>query len=83
MPYERSQALENRLQQLLALLRAEKPSAQALVRELKISQPTLSRCLTALRTRGYIIRAVKDKGGWSYRLASNDAPSPSRSARSS
>ena len=70
MPYERSQALEKRLQDLLGLLRNGRYSAQTLARELAVSQPTIARCLTALRKRGYGIRAVKDESGWSYRLAS-------------
>lgn len=71
MPYERSRALEKRLQDLLGLLRNGRYSAPTLARELKVSQPTISRCLTALRKRGHAIRAVKDGIGWSYRLASD------------
>lgn len=72
MPYERSQALEKRLQDLLGLLRHGRYSAPTLARELDVSQPTIARCLTALRQRGYAIRAAKDQDGWAYRLAASD-----------
>lgn len=76
MPYERSQALEKRLQDLLGLLRFGRHSSQTLARALAVSQPTISRCLAALRKRGYVIRAVKDEAGWSYRMGpgSNSTP---------
>ena len=70
MPYERSQALENRLRDLLVLLRESRSTAPKLASELDVSQPTIARCIAALRKRGYTIRAVKDREGWSYRLSS-------------
>jgi biotin operon repressor len=69
MPYERSQALENRLQEILGLLRNGRHSSPTLAEAVKTSQPTISRCLAALRKRGYQIRAVKDERGWSYQLS--------------
>ena len=75
MPYERSQALEKRLQELLGLLRNGRHSAPTLADALDISQPTVSRCLAALRKRGYTIRAVKDEQGWCYRLAADGSGS--------
>jgi biotin operon repressor len=69
MSFEQSQRLETRLRKLLDLLRRGSPSAETLVRELGVSQPTLCRCLSALRSRGHRIRAVKEEGGWSYRLS--------------
>jgi biotin operon repressor len=80
MPYERSQALEKRLQQLLGLLRRGRQSAESLAAALEISQPTVSRCLAALRKRGHSIKAVKDERGWAYRLGSSDGGS-SRNAK--
>ena len=71
MPYERSQALEQRLQELLGLIRGGQYSASSLATALAVSQPTVSRCLAALRKRGHKIRAVKDGHGWSFRLASD------------
>lgn len=77
MPYERSQALEKRLQDLLSLLRGGRHSAPTLANKLEISQPTVARCVAALRKRGYTIRAVKDGQGWSYRMSS-DGPARSK-----
>ena len=71
MPYERSQALEKRLQDILGLLRGDRHSAPTLANKLEISQPTVARCVAALRKRGHAIRAVKDCQGWSYRLTSD------------
>jgi biotin operon repressor len=73
MLYRRSQAIEKRLHNLLELVRRGRHSTPTLARALDISQPTVSRCLTALRERGYSIRAVKDKGGWWYELAAEPA----------
>jgi Mn-dependent DtxR family transcriptional regulator len=72
MPYERSQALEKRLQDLVGMLRKGRHSAHTLAGELDVSPPTVARCVAALRKRGYMIRAVKDRDGWSYRLSSED-----------
>ena len=69
MVYKRSQAIEKRLHDILDLILRGRHSTPTLARALDISQPTVSRCLTALRQRGYSIRAVKDEIGWSYELA--------------
>lgn len=74
MPYERSQALEKRLQDLLSLLREGGHSAPTLARKLDISQPTVARCLAALRKRGYMIRALKNRQGWAYHLSADGLP---------
>ena len=70
MSYERSQALEKRLQDLVGLLREGRQSAPMLASELEVSQPTVARCVAALRKRGHVITAMKDREGWSYCLAS-------------
>jgi len=80
MPYERSQELEQRLQRLVGLLRTGRHSTPTLAEELSVSEPTVSRCLTALRKRGYGIKALKDESGWSYRLSSEPSPSASAGA---
>lgn len=67
--YRRSEQIENRLQALIRLIRVGKYSTPMLATALKVSTPTISRCLTALRERGYAIRAVNDGGNWSYELA--------------
>jgi len=68
MVYTRSQAIEKRLRDILDLVRRGRQSTPTLAQALGISQPTVSRCLTALRQRGYSITAVKDEIGWSYEL---------------
>lgn len=68
MLYQRSRDIERRLRDLLGLIRTGRHSTPTLSQALRISQPTVSRCLTALRERGYSIRAVKDAEGWSYEL---------------
>ena len=79
MPYERSQALEQRLQDVLGLLRAGGYSTPTLAEHLGVSQPTVARCLTALRKRGYLIKAIKDQRGWSYRMSKEQMLSDTRS----
>ena len=73
MVYTRSQAIEKRLLDVLDLVRGGRQSTPTLARTLDISQPTVSRCLAALRQRGYSIRAVKDEIGWSYALEAEPA----------
>ena len=67
--YRRSEQIESRLQSLVRLIREGKYSTPKLATALKVSEPTISRSLTALRERGYSIRAVNDGGRWSYELA--------------
>lgn len=67
--YQRSQRIENRLRALARLVRKGQYSTPSLATVLGDSEPTISRSLTALRGRGYSIRAVNDGGKWSYELA--------------
>lgn len=66
--YRRSQEIEKRLSSLVELIRTGKYCTPALAAELGISPPTVSRCLSALRQRGYVIRAVKEDEGWAYEI---------------
>lgn len=75
MVYRRSEQIENRLQTVLRLIRDGKYSTPQLASTLKISAPTVSRCLTALRERGYAIRAVNDGGRWAYELCGEPSKS--------
>lgn len=68
--YQRSEEIENRLQELVRLIREGRYSTPKLAVALSVSQPTISRSLTALRERGYLIRAVNERGHWAYELAS-------------
>ncbi len=75
MPYQKSLDIEQRLQAVLQLIGTGRYSTPALARTIGVSIPTISRCVQALRQRGYTIRAVKDATGWKYVVGSRpDAP---------
>ena len=77
MPFERSLEIERRLDTVLRLIRTggilDCPCWPG---EVGVSIPTISRCVTALRMRGYPIRAEKHEDGWHYVLAGKTAGSP-------
>jgi biotin operon repressor len=73
MPFERSLEIERRLDDVLRLIRTGRFSTPKLAKELGISIPTISRCVTALRVRGHDIRAEKQRGRWRYVLADKRA----------
>jgi biotin operon repressor len=68
MLYDRSLEIEQRLDDVLRMVRDGQHSTPTLAKALNISEPTVSRCLKALRSRGYSIRAVKRGEAWSYEL---------------
>lgn len=68
MLYNRSLEIERRLSDLLRLVREGQQSTPTLAKALNISEPTVSRCLRALRNRGFAIRAVKRGETWSYEV---------------
>ena len=68
MLYNRSLEIERRLDEVLKLVREGQQSTPKLAKALSISEPTVSRCLRALRNRGHAIRAVKRGETWSYEL---------------
>lgn len=68
--YTKSQEIELRLRYLVTLIREGRYSAGQLAAELGVSVPTVSRCVGALRERGYRIQAVRSAGGWAYTLVS-------------
>jgi len=68
MLYERSREIEQRLDTVLRLIRSGRFSTPMLAEELGVSIPTVSRCVSALRDRGYDIRSEKQANGWSYVL---------------
>ena len=75
MPYQRSRQIEDRLNALLRLIESGRYSTPALAAALKISIPTVSRGIDALRGRGHPIRTVHEQNTWYYAL---DAASASR-----
>jgi biotin operon repressor len=68
MPYNQSLQIERRLEDVVRLVRGGEQSTRTLAKTLGVSEPTISRCIEALRRRGYLIRAVKRGGLWSYEL---------------
>ena len=69
MPYHQSLQIEQRLDAALRLIRTGRYSTSGLAQRLEVSIPTVSRCVHALRDRGYDIRAEKHRGGWRYVIA--------------
>ena len=76
MLYQRSHEIEQRLEAVLKLIRRGRYSTPKMAAELRVSIPTISRAVTALRERGHDIRAQKQANGWRYVL--NRAQATSR-----
>ena len=83
MLYQRSFAREKRLCETLDLIRKGHHSTPTLAAALKVSIPTVSRCITALRERGYGIGSVRDESGWHYVLTARATRKGSRPRRDS
>ena len=73
MRYKRYRDIEERLGELLRLIRSGRHTTRTLACELRVSRPTVSRDIGALRERGFIIRAVKDADCWAYELTTEPA----------
>jgi biotin operon repressor len=81
MIYQQSQEIESRLARLLELIRNGEYSTPALASTLNVSTPTISRCIFAVRRRGYAITAVRTGARWCYKISPNNRESPTRSGR--
>ncbi|HVX10271.1 MAG TPA: HTH domain-containing protein [Pirellulales bacterium] len=68
MPFERSLEIEQRLDNVLHLIRTGRYSTPALAEEVGVSVPTISRIVAALRGRGHEIQAERTEKGWRYFL---------------
>ncbi len=73
MPFERSLEIERRLDDVLRLIRTGRFSTPMLAEEVGVSIPTISRCVTALRARGNVIKAVRLTKEWRYVLVGKTA----------
>ena len=71
MLYQRSFEIEHRLERVLQLIMTGQYSTLGLAEVLRVSMPTVSRDVTALRERGHDIRAEKLSDGWRYILFRN------------
>ena len=67
--YQRSREIEQRLHDVVRLIRSGKFSTPLLAEHLGVSIPTVSRYVTALRERGHDIRSERKDGRWRYVLA--------------
>jgi biotin operon repressor len=74
MLYQHSKEIEARLTDLLRLIESGRYSTPKLAHALGVSVPTVSRCLSALRDRGYSIQAVRGSDGWAYELQADSSP---------
>ncbi|MFO0875657.1 MAG: HTH domain-containing protein [Phycisphaerales bacterium] len=72
MQYQRSLDIERRLEAVLRLVREKRHTTPGMAKPLHVSVPTVSRDLTALRERGFDIRAERTKEGWHYKLDSTE-----------
>lgn len=66
--YEKAHKIEKRLDALRSLISSGKYSTSLLSKKLNISTASVSRSIEALRQRGYVIKAIRDKNGWYYEL---------------
>lgn len=68
MIYERTLAIGQRFAAILDLIRAGQHSTRTLAAALSVSEPTISRCLAALRHRGYQIEPRRKGQTWCFVL---------------
>ena len=66
MQYERSLEIERRLEQVLQLIKTGQYSTPLLAEEIGVSIPTISRCVCALRERGFDVRSQRHGTSWRY-----------------
>jgi biotin operon repressor len=76
MLYQRSLEIEQRLETVLRLIRRGRYSTPRLADQLGVSIPTVSRYVSALRERGYDIRAERQSRGWRFILAGKPSCRP-------
>ena len=74
MQYRKSLEIETRLERVLKLIRRGRYSTRGLAEEIGVSIPTISRCVQALRERGYEIRAEQSEGSYRYVLVPFSKP---------
>jgi len=82
MLYQRSLEIECRIDAVVRLIQTGHYSTPKLAERLGVSIPTVSRYVTALRERGYDIKAVKAAKGWRFVLARKPAARPKPKAAS-
>ncbi|MEA3539258.1 MAG: helix-turn-helix domain-containing protein [Pseudomonadota bacterium] len=68
MPYDRSLAIAERHESLLALIETGGRSAAALAKALGVSEATINRDVSYLRSKGHSITARRLASGWAFGL---------------
>ena len=68
MPYGRSAAIAERHKTLLGLVKSGGRSTAALAAALGVSEATVNRDLSYLRSKGHAIRARRLGAGWAFAL---------------
>ena len=68
MRYQHTPEIHERIEVVLRLIETGQYSTPALVKEVGVSIPTISRIVAALRQRGHEIRSERHDGGWRYIL---------------
>lgn len=87
MPYEQSQAIEQRLSRVLDLVERGHHSAAELAEAVGVSVPTIARDIQALRQRGHDVVSGRRGRRWQYSLGSSGSltasgtPSPNGAQR--
>jgi biotin operon repressor len=71
MAFEKLLEIEQRLGQALLLIHAGCYSCPRIAEEIGVSIPTVSRTISALRSRGYSIEAKRTRDGWKYVLTAS------------
>ena len=71
MPYDRSLAIAERHESLLALIESGGCSAAALAKALGVSEATINRDLSFLRSKGHSITARRLASGWAFGINSS------------
>lgn len=79
MPYEQSQAIEQRLSRVLRLIEQGQHSAAELAEAVGVSVPTIARDILALRQRGHPVVSGRRGRRWQYSLGTCGSASMRRS----
>lgn len=79
MRYNQTLAISERHTALLTLVRQGTFSTPGLAEKLGVSQPTIHRDITFLRSRGHRIESVRRASGWAYQLISSNDDAPLKS----
>lgn len=76
MDYDRALEIGQRFAAIVDLIRTGRHSTRSMAAELGVSEPTISRCLAALRHRGYLIEPRRRERGWCFVLVREPAGVP-------